>query len=145
MALVIDNEKVTAFGDYVLNEDASGNVSSVDLFFNLGCKIRTIWLLTKDFKYFCSMNNLLQEDTICALATGGGLSAIAILRLSGKEAVKITNAVFSKDILASKSHTIHFGTISDSTKIIDEVLVSIFKDGKSLFYWACTAFVTRFN
>jgi len=77
------------------------------------------------------MNNLLQEDTICALATGGGLSAIAILRLSGKEAIKITNAVFSKDISASKSHTIHFGTISDSTKIIDEVLVSIFKDGKS--------------
>ena len=77
------------------------------------------------------MNNLLQEDTICALATGGGLSAIAVLRLSGKEAIKITNAVFSKGISASKSHTIHFGTISDSTKIIDEVLVSIFKDGKS--------------
>ncbi len=77
------------------------------------------------------MNNLLQEDTICALATGGGLSAIAVLRLSGKEAIKIANAVFSKDISASKSHTIHFGTISDSTKIIDEVLVSIFKDGKS--------------
>lgn len=77
------------------------------------------------------MNNLLQEDTICALATGGGLSAIAVLRLSGKDAVKITNAIFSKDILTSKSHTIHFGTISDSNKIIDEVLVSIFKDGKS--------------
>ena len=77
------------------------------------------------------MNNLLQEDTICALATGGGLSAIAVLRLSGKEAIKIINTVFSKDISASKSHTIHFGTISDSTKIIDEVLVSIFKDGKS--------------
>ena len=77
------------------------------------------------------MNNLLQEDTICALATGGGLSAIAVIRLSGKEAIKITNAVFSKDISASKSHTIYFGTISDNTKIIDEVLVSIFKDGKS--------------
>ena len=77
------------------------------------------------------MNNLLQEDTICALATGGGLSAIAVLRLSGKEAIKITNSVFSKDISASKSHTIHFGTISDSTKIIDEVLVSIFAAGKS--------------
>ena len=101
------------------------------MFFNLGCKIRTLWLLTKDFEYFCSMNNLLQEDTICALATGGGLSAIAVIRLSGKEAIKITNAVFSKDISASKSHTIHFGTISDNTKIIDEVLVSIFKDGKS--------------
>ncbi|MDC3306157.1 tRNA uridine-5-carboxymethylaminomethyl(34) synthesis GTPase MnmE [Flavobacteriales bacterium] len=77
------------------------------------------------------MNNLLQEDTICALATGGGLSAIAVLRLSGKEAVNITNSVFSKDISEAKSHTIHFGTISDRTKIIDEVLVSIFKDGKS--------------
>ncbi len=77
------------------------------------------------------MNNLLQEDTICALATGGGLSAIAVLRLSGKEAIKITNSVFSKDISTSKSHTIHFGTISDSTKIIDEVLVSIFAAGKS--------------
>ena len=40
------------------------------------------------------MNNLLQEDTICALATGGGLSAIAVIRLSGKEAIKITNTIF---------------------------------------------------
>ena len=77
------------------------------------------------------MNNLLQEDTICALATGGGLSAIAIIRLSGKEAIKITNTIFSKDILNVKSHTIHFGTISKDNKIIDEVLVSIFKNGKS--------------
>jgi len=77
------------------------------------------------------MNNLLQEDTICALATGGGLSAIAIIRLSGKEAIKITNSIFSKDISAAKTHTIHFGTITDNNKIIDEVLVSIFKDSKS--------------
>jgi tRNA modification GTPase len=77
------------------------------------------------------MNNLLQEDTICARATGGGLSAIAVIRLSGKDAIKITNAVFSKDISTAKSHTIHFGTISDNNKIIDEVLVSIFKDRKS--------------
>jgi tRNA modification GTPase len=77
------------------------------------------------------MNYSTYNDTICALATGGGLSAIAVIRLSGKEAIKITNTVFSKDIPDSKSHTIHFGTISDNTKIIDEVLVSIFKDGKS--------------
>jgi len=77
------------------------------------------------------MNNLIQEDTICALATGGGLSAIAVIRLSGKEAIKITNAIFSRDILNVKSHTIHFGTISKNNKIIDEVLVSIFKNGKS--------------
>ena len=101
------------------------------MIFNLGCKIKTLWLLTKDFEYFCSMNNLLQEDTICALATGGGLSAIAVIRLSGKEAIKITNTIFSRDILNVKSHTIHFGTISKNNKIIDEVLVSIFKNGKS--------------
>ena len=77
------------------------------------------------------MNNLIQEDTICALATGGGLSAIAVIRLSGKEAIKITNTIFSRDILNVKSHTIHFGTISKNDKIIDEVLVSIFKNGKS--------------
>ena len=77
------------------------------------------------------MNNLLQEDTICALATGGGLSAIAVIRLSGKEAVKITNTVFSQDIIDAKSHTIHFGTISENNKIIDEVLVSVFKGNKS--------------
>ncbi|MBT5749972.1 MAG: tRNA uridine-5-carboxymethylaminomethyl(34) synthesis GTPase MnmE, partial [Flavobacteriales bacterium] len=77
------------------------------------------------------MNNLLQEDTICALATGNGLSAIAIIRLSGKQAIEITNTIFSRDILNAKSHTMHFGAISDNTKIIDEVLVSIFKTGKS--------------
>ncbi len=77
------------------------------------------------------MNNLFQEDTICALATGGGLSAISIIRLSGKDAIKITNSIFSKDISTVKTHTIHFGTIADNNKIIDEVLVSIFKGSRS--------------
>jgi tRNA modification GTPase len=77
------------------------------------------------------MTNLLQDDTICALATGGGLSAIAVIRLSGNDAIKIFNSVFSKDITEAKSHTIHFGTISKNSKIVDEVLVSIFKNGKS--------------
>ena len=77
------------------------------------------------------MNNLLQEDTICALATGGGLSAIAVIRLSGKDAIKITNTLFSKDITAANTHTIHFGTIADNNTIVDEVLVSIFKGQKS--------------
>ena len=83
----------------------------------MDCKIRTLWLLAKDFEYFCSMNNLLQEDTICALATGEGLSAIAIIRLSGKDAIKITNSIFSKDISDVKTHTIHFGTITENNKI----------------------------
>ena len=64
------------------------------------------------------MNNLFQEDTICALATGEGLSAIAIIRLSGKDAIKITNSYFSKDISTVKTHTIHFGTISEDNRLL---------------------------
>ena len=71
------------------------------------------------------------EDTICAITTGGGMSAIAVIRISGKDSISICNKVFSKDISKSKSHTIHFGTIKQNKKIIDEVLLSIFKDGKS--------------
>ena len=77
------------------------------------------------------MNNILQDDTICALATSGSLSAIAIIRLSGKNALKITNSIFSKHIINAKTHTIHFGTIINKNKVIDEVVVSIFKEGKS--------------
>lgn len=77
------------------------------------------------------MNNLLHDETICALATGGILSAIAIIRLSGKDAIRITDSVFSKQILDADSHTIHYGTISDNNKIIDEVLVSVFRDTNS--------------
>ena len=71
------------------------------------------------------------EDTICAITTGGGMSAIAIIRISGKKAISICNEVFSKDLLKADSHTIHFGSILQNKKIIDEVLVSIFKNSKS--------------
>ena len=77
------------------------------------------------------MNNLLQDDTICALATGGSLSAIAIIRLSGNNAIQITNSVFSKDIINVKAHTIRFGTITENNNIIDEVVICIFKDSNS--------------
>ena len=71
------------------------------------------------------------EDTICAITTGGGMSAIAVIRISGKHAISISNSVFSKNINNFKSHTIHFGNITDQKRIIDEVLLSIFKDNNS--------------
>lgn len=72
------------------------------------------------------------EDTIVALATPQGTGAIAVVRLSGKEAIEIANNVFfGKDLLKQKSHTVHFGTIRDNIKVIDEVLVSIFIAPKS--------------
>ena len=71
------------------------------------------------------------EDTICAITTGGGMSAIAAIRISGAKAINSTNSIFSKDIRDAKSHTIHFGTILDNTDVVDEVLISIFKGEKS--------------
>ena len=75
------------------------------------------------------MNNAIasHEDTIVALATPQGIGAIGVIRLSGKDAIRICNQVFKgKDLTAQPSHTIHFGTIRDGDKVLDEVLVSIF-------------------
>lgn len=73
-----------------------------------------------------------QSDTIIALATPQGVGAIAVIRLSGKDAITLCNEVFhGKDLSKQDSHTIHFGTIRDGDKIIDEVLVSLFIAPKS--------------
>ena len=71
------------------------------------------------------------EDKICAISTGGSTSAIAIIRVSGKKSLSIVNSIFNKDILEANSHTIHLGNIIEEKNIIDEVLISIFKDNKS--------------
>ncbi len=79
------------------------------------------------------MQALLQnEDTIIALATPQGVGAIGVIRLSGNDAIKLVNKVFKgKDLEAQESHTIHFGTIRDGDKILDEVLISLFIAPKS--------------
>jgi tRNA modification GTPase len=72
------------------------------------------------------------QDTIVALATAQGLSAIAVIRLSGDNAIDLTQKVFQgKDLREQKSHTIHFGNLVDGERVIDEVLVSIFKGPNS--------------
>ncbi|MDO6436062.1 tRNA uridine-5-carboxymethylaminomethyl(34) synthesis GTPase MnmE [Cyclobacterium sp. 1_MG-2023] len=73
-----------------------------------------------------------KEDTIVALATPQGVGAIAVIRLSGKHAISLANQVFyGKDLEQQESHTIHFGTIRDEKRVIDEVLVSLFVAPKS--------------
>lgn len=72
------------------------------------------------------------NDTIVAQSTPQGKGAIGIIRLSGKNSISIINSMFpSKDLSKEKSHTIHFGNIEYENDIIDEVLVSIFKEPKS--------------
>ncbi|QEC78511.1 tRNA uridine-5-carboxymethylaminomethyl(34) synthesis GTPase MnmE [Mucilaginibacter ginsenosidivorax] len=68
-----------------------------------------------------------QEDTIVALATPNGIGAIAVIRLSGLDAIAIANSVWKgKDLTRQASHTIHFGHIVDVDLVLDEVLASLF-------------------
>ncbi|MCA9761311.1 MAG: tRNA uridine-5-carboxymethylaminomethyl(34) synthesis GTPase MnmE [Streptococcus sp.] len=61
------------------------------------------------------------------MATPQGVGAISVIRLSGTDAISIAQSVFKgKDLTQQPSHTIHFGTIHDEDRIIDEVLVSVF-------------------
>ncbi|MGB0881675.1 MAG: tRNA uridine-5-carboxymethylaminomethyl(34) synthesis GTPase MnmE, partial [Vicingaceae bacterium] len=73
------------------------------------------------------------SSTICALATAPGIGAIAVIRLSGEDAITICNKVFfGKDLSEVATHTAHFGTIRDGEKIVDEVLLTVFR-GKQSF------------
>ena len=83
--------------------------------------------------YFC---NMIQNDTIIALATPSGIGAIAVIRLSGEKAIDIVDVFFTsirknKLLKNQKTHSIHLGYIVNKEHIIDEVLVSIFKNPNS--------------
>ncbi len=75
------------------------------------------------------------NDTIVALATPSGAGAIAVIRLSGEDALKIASGIFSsvsgKVLAKQATHTIHLGNIKDGERVLDEVLVSVFKNPNS--------------
>ncbi|WP_222983954.1 tRNA uridine-5-carboxymethylaminomethyl(34) synthesis GTPase MnmE [Flagellimonas meishanensis] len=74
-------------------------------------------------------------DTIVALATPGGTGAIAIIRISGPNAIQLADSLFvsikGKVLKRQRTHTIHLGHIVDNGRILDEVLVSLFKGPNS--------------
>ncbi|MGG6230756.1 tRNA uridine-5-carboxymethylaminomethyl(34) synthesis GTPase MnmE [Tenacibaculum sp. SDUM215027] len=79
---------------------------------------------------------MIQNDTIIALATPAGVGAIAVIRLSGEKSIKIVDSFFTsikknKSLLNQKSHTLHLGHIVNNGVVIDQVLVSIFKNPHS--------------
>ena len=79
---------------------------------------------------------MIDQDTIIALATASGSGAIAVIRLSGKNAIAIADAHFTsvikkKSLQKQLTHTIHLGHIVDDKRIVDEVLVSVFKNPNS--------------
>lgn len=78
------------------------------------------------------------DDTIVALATAPGVSAIGVIRLSGADAILVADKIFSgKSLLKQASHTIHFGHIFTPSpgggrgEVIDEVVVSLYLGKKS--------------
>ncbi|HRK82488.1 MAG TPA: tRNA uridine-5-carboxymethylaminomethyl(34) synthesis GTPase MnmE [Saprospiraceae bacterium] len=72
-------------------------------------------------------------DTIIALATPPGTGAIGVIRVSGPEAIRLTDAVFKgKKLEDQPGHTLHFGSIHDEEgRLLDEVLVSLFRGPRS--------------
>tara|TARA_R110002096_G_scaffold58874_1_gene147981 strand:- start:328 stop:1740 length:1413 start_codon:yes stop_codon:yes gene_type:complete len=78
---------------------------------------------------------MINQDTIVALATPSGAGAIAVIRLSGDNAIIIAECHFKsisgKLLSKQATHTIHLGHIIDGKRTIDEVLVSVFKNPNS--------------
>jgi len=76
------------------------------------------------------------NDTICALSTPAGSGAIGIVRLSGPDSLAYCRKFFTSvnsqtDIANVPSHTVHFGRFSDGDQLIDEVLVTVFRNPHS--------------
>lgn len=79
---------------------------------------------------------MIHKDTIIALATPSGVGAIAVIRLSGENALQIVDANFrsvkkNKALKNAKTHTIHLGHIINKGVLLDEVLVAVFKNPRS--------------
>lgn len=79
---------------------------------------------------------MILNDTIVALATASGVGAIAVIRISGPDAISIANDCFEsvksqKQLINQKTHTIHFGSFKDNHRVIDQVLASVFKNPNS--------------
>ncbi|MBN1158457.1 MAG: tRNA uridine-5-carboxymethylaminomethyl(34) synthesis GTPase MnmE [Bacteroidales bacterium] len=71
------------------------------------------------------------KDTITAISTPPGMGAIAVVRLSGENALQICDSVFTspadKKLIDQEANTLHYGTVRESDEIIDEVVVGLFR------------------
>jgi len=68
------------------------------------------------------------NDTITAISTTLGVGAISVIRVSGKDSIKIVNKIFrGKNLEQVQTHTIHYGHIINNDEEIDEVLISVMR------------------
>lgn len=77
----------------------------------------------------------MNHDTIVALATAPGAGAIAVIRVSGKDAIALTEPIFEAKnkvkLSQQPTHSLQLGYIKDQNRIIDEALVSVFHGNRS--------------
>jgi tRNA modification GTPase len=72
------------------------------------------------------------NEVIVALATPPGIGAIGVIRLSGNGSISLINEMFpSKDLSVQKANTLHVGLLMDGSKLLDEVVISLFKGPRS--------------
>ncbi|HBZ33487.1 MAG TPA: tRNA uridine-5-carboxymethylaminomethyl(34) synthesis GTPase MnmE [Bacteroidales bacterium] len=75
--------------------------------------------------------------TICAVSTPAGVGAIAVIRISGPEAIGVANSIFkpfgkSSSLLSAASHSMTYGSlVSDDGSVLDDVLVAVFRSPHS--------------
>lgn len=75
---------------------------------------------------------MINQDTICAVSTAPGAGGIAVIRVSGPEAITICNTIFvprtaGKDLLSQKAYTLRYGSIRRGEELIDDVLIALFR------------------
>jgi len=80
------------------------------------------------------IKNTYLEDTIAAVATPPGIGAISVIRISGSKAISIIDSVFvgKEELIGVRSHSINYGKIiDDNGNLVDDVLVSVFRNPHS--------------
>lgn len=72
---------------------------------------------------------LLQEDTICAIGTAYGSAGIAVIRVSGKDAIAVADSLFRgrHPLREAVSHSAHYGTIVRGESTLDEVVCTVYR------------------
>lgn len=77
------------------------------------------------------MTDFVNNNCIVAISTPPGMGALAVIRLSGEGVFELVSSVFTKDLTAAKSHTIHYGFVKEGKETVDEVMISVFRAPKS--------------
>ncbi len=74
---------------------------------------------------------MINQETICAISTAPGSGGVAVIRVSGQDALTICNRIFlpkkaGNDLLTQKAYTLRYGSILNGEEVVDDVLVAVF-------------------